>query len=461
MSLSFRAPAKHKEVATEERIRLALRGIASHHAGMVPLWKSLVEELYQQGLIKVVFATETLAAGINMPARTTVITSMSKRSSDGVGPLTSNELRQMCGRAGRRGKDTVGHSIMMRSRWEGAPEAFTLVMQQPDPLTSKFAPNYAMVLNLLMDRPLDECRQIVERSFGSFLAAKNKHKLQVAADANSDLRQQVQEAQDIVERVDPEDLRVFQKLTERLKTEQRVARILSHQAQDNRKSMFEDMILYCQAGTPVLIRYTSVDPYSEDDQSGVDIRKGPPDSGIILGAYDASQVLDVTTPDYVVCLTKSNRIRIITAADVVDVDTESETVSLGPDVTAESLIESLPPKRKWLRAGVDSFVLAGNPLTGEIVDRIPVLEKPGTPPEVLAQEDRVRHVEALLVAHPIFAVYTAQHLPFPICTLVQRDFCALNSFLFVFARTSAMTGRTCFVLRGIWLIRPPPVSCGR
>ena len=114
---------KHKEVASEDKMRLALRGIASHHAGQMPIWKALVEELFQQGLIKVVFATETLAAGINMPARTTVITSMSKRTGDGVVSLTANELRQMCGRAGRRGKDTVGHSVMMRSRWEAAPEA--------------------------------------------------------------------------------------------------------------------------------------------------------------------------------------------------------------------------------------------------------------------------------------------------------------------------------------------------
>jgi len=176
--------SKHKEVASEDRVRLALRGIASHHAGMVPLWKSLIEELYQEGLIKVVFATETLAAGINMPARTTVITALSKRSSDGVGSLTSNELRQMCGRAGRRGKDTIGHSVMMRSRWEGAPEAFTLVRQDPDILVSKFAPNYAMVLNLLIDRPVEECRDIVLRSFGSFLASRQKNRLQVVSKAH-------------------------------------------------------------------------------------------------------------------------------------------------------------------------------------------------------------------------------------------------------------------------------------
>ena len=396
--------AKHKEVATEDRFRLALRGIASHHAGMIPLWKSLIEELYQEGLIKVVFATETLAAGINMPARTTVITAMSKRSSDGVGPLTSNELRQMCGRAGRRGKDVVGHSVMMRSRWEGAPEAFTLVMQQPDPLTSKFAPNYAMVLNLLMDRPVEECRSIVERSFGSFLAAKNKQKMEVSADANSELREEVEDAQAVVERVDEEELRVFQKLTERLKTEQRVARILTHQAEDNRKSMFADMLPYCQAGTPVLLKYSSADPYAaQEDLKSMETFKGDPEAAILLGPYDASQILDSTTPDLFVCLSKGNRVRMVTASDVIDVDTESNVVVLGDDVTGESLIEALPSKRKWLRAGVDSFVTPGSARTGQITAGIPALQLPGIPPEVMAQEDRVRHVEALLVAHPIFA----------------------------------------------------------
>ena len=81
------------------------RGIASHHAGLLPAWKELVEELFQQGLIKVVFATETLAAGINMPARTTVISTLSKRTDEGHRLLLSSEFLQMSGRAGRRGKD--------------------------------------------------------------------------------------------------------------------------------------------------------------------------------------------------------------------------------------------------------------------------------------------------------------------------------------------------------------------
>lgn len=92
-------------------------GIASHHAGCLPGWKSLVEKLFQDGLIKIVFATETLAAGINMPARTTVIVSPSKGGrSTGRTPLTHNQLLQMAGRAGRRGYDTIGNCVICQSR---------------------------------------------------------------------------------------------------------------------------------------------------------------------------------------------------------------------------------------------------------------------------------------------------------------------------------------------------------
>ncbi|MEM7650165.1 MAG: DEAD/DEAH box helicase, partial [Cyanobacteria bacterium P01_A01_bin.70] len=87
------------------------RGIAAHHAGILPAWKGLVEELFQLGLIKVVFATETLAAGINMPARTTVISSLSKRTDSGHRLLMASEFLQMSGRAGRRGMDELGHVV--------------------------------------------------------------------------------------------------------------------------------------------------------------------------------------------------------------------------------------------------------------------------------------------------------------------------------------------------------------
>jgi superfamily II RNA helicase len=146
------------------------RGIAAHHAGILPLWKGLVEELFQAGLIKVVFATETLAAGINMPARTTVIASLSKRTDMGHRLLTSSEFLQMAGRAGRRGMDEQGHVVTVESPFEGSREAVHLATSGADPLVSQFTPGYGMVLNLLQTHTIDEAKDLIERSFGQYLA---------------------------------------------------------------------------------------------------------------------------------------------------------------------------------------------------------------------------------------------------------------------------------------------------
>ncbi|MFO0212928.1 MAG: DEAD/DEAH box helicase, partial [Pseudanabaena sp.] len=149
------------------------RGIAAHHAGILPAWKGFVEELFQQGLIKVVFATETLAAGINMPARTTVISSISKRTDRGHRLLTASEFLQMAGRAGRRGMDEVGYVVTVQTPFEGAKEAAHLATSNADPLISQFAPSYGMVMNLLQTHSLDQARDLVERSFGQYLADLN------------------------------------------------------------------------------------------------------------------------------------------------------------------------------------------------------------------------------------------------------------------------------------------------
>ena len=148
-----------------------LRGIGAHHAGVLPAWKELIEELFQTGVIKVVFATETLAAGINMPARTTVISSLSKRTENGHRPLMASEFLQMAGRAGRRGKDTQGFVVTVQSRFEGVREAGQLAISPPDPLVSQFTPSYGMVLNLLQRYDLDKAKELVERSFGRYLAS--------------------------------------------------------------------------------------------------------------------------------------------------------------------------------------------------------------------------------------------------------------------------------------------------
>ncbi|MFL0791856.1 MAG: DEAD/DEAH box helicase, partial [Prochlorococcus sp.] len=148
-----------------------LRGIAAHHAGVLPAWKELIEELFQQGLVKVVFATETLAAGINMPARSTVIAALSKRTERGHRPLMASEFLQMAGRAGRRGLDSIGYVVAVQSRFEGVREAGQLATSPADPLVTQFTPSYGMVLNLLQRHDLNKARELVERSFGRYLAS--------------------------------------------------------------------------------------------------------------------------------------------------------------------------------------------------------------------------------------------------------------------------------------------------
>eukprot|EP00879_Flechtneria_rotunda_P015990 GHRR01016723.1.p1 GENE.GHRR01016723.1~~GHRR01016723.1.p1 ORF type:complete len:1310 (+),score=476.87 GHRR01016723.1:197-4126(+) len=166
------------------RIKLVpafLRGVASHHAGCLPAWKSLVERCFQKGLLKLVFATGTLAAGINMPARTTIISNLARRSDEGLQLLPHNELLQMAGRAGRRGYDTQGHCVLVQGRFEGADAAHTIITTGPEPLQSQFTTSYSLVLNLLSAYSLDEAREFLSKSFGTYLSQEvNNKRLQQA-----------------------------------------------------------------------------------------------------------------------------------------------------------------------------------------------------------------------------------------------------------------------------------------
>lgn len=159
----------YTSLKTHPHLQYLLEGMAVHHAGMLPSWKGIVEKLFQQGLLKAVFATETLAAGINMPARTTVISSMTKRSDEGHRTLTASEFLQMSGRAGRRGMDELGHVVALHNAFEPVDDAARLATSDPDPLASQFTPSYAMVLNLLERHSIEDAKDLIERSFGQFM----------------------------------------------------------------------------------------------------------------------------------------------------------------------------------------------------------------------------------------------------------------------------------------------------
>ena len=166
-----------------KHIEYLLCGVASHHAGLLPAWKNLVEKLFQKGLIKVVFATETLAAGINMPARSTVISSTSKRTDSGHRMLTASEFLQMSGRAGRRGMDEVGYVTVVGTQFQSPEEVAELVLSPANPLESRFSPSYSMVLNLLQRFSLDEAKELILKSFGYFSSGSRLQPLLKLEDA--------------------------------------------------------------------------------------------------------------------------------------------------------------------------------------------------------------------------------------------------------------------------------------
>ena len=148
------------------------RGVAAHHAGMLPAFKQCVEELFVRGLCKVVFATETLALGINMPARTVVIEKLTKWNGETHADITPGEYTQLTGRAGRRGLDTEGHGVVLWQPGTNPRELAGLASTRTYPLRSSFRPSYNMAVNLVHQFGRDRSRELLEQSFAQFQADK-------------------------------------------------------------------------------------------------------------------------------------------------------------------------------------------------------------------------------------------------------------------------------------------------
>ena len=144
------------------------RGIASHHAGMVPVFKEVVEKLFVQGLVKVCFATETLALGINMPARTVVLERLEKFDGTSHELLTPGQFTQLTGRAGRRGLDPVGHAVVVHQRDVEFTTVASLVGRRTESLRSSFAPSYNMAVNLLRRHDRAAAEALLAQSFAQY-----------------------------------------------------------------------------------------------------------------------------------------------------------------------------------------------------------------------------------------------------------------------------------------------------
>ena len=168
---------KHKSI-------LVNSGVASHHAGHIPAWKLVIEKMMSGGLLNAIFATSTVAAGVDFPARTVVVSNADTRGNDGWRPLRASELQQMTGRAGRRGKDNVGFIVLAPGQFQNPKKIAELLKAKPDPLRSQFRATYTSLLNLLdAFGEFEYVREIAEKSFAFSDTRKQIEKLKKERDA--------------------------------------------------------------------------------------------------------------------------------------------------------------------------------------------------------------------------------------------------------------------------------------
>jgi len=172
----------HPEIRNHRHWDTIIRGgVASHHAGHIPAWKLVIEKLMSAGLLDAIFATSTVAAGVDFPARTVVLTVADARTGSGWRQLSASELQQMTGRAGRRGRDNVGFVVVAPGLHQDPQRIAELLKAAPDPLVSQFRATYTTLLNLLdAYGNFAQIREIAERSFAHREAALQIAKLQTA-----------------------------------------------------------------------------------------------------------------------------------------------------------------------------------------------------------------------------------------------------------------------------------------
>ncbi|WP_036487630.1 RNA helicase [Myxosarcina sp. GI1] len=371
---------EQSQIARIDQIEPLMRGIASHHAGLLPAWKELVERLFESALVKIVFATATLAAGINMPARTTVMSALSKRTDGGHSMLTPSEFLQISGRAGRRGKDKVGNVVTLQTPYEGAKEAAFLATSEAEPLRSWFTPSYGMVLNLLQKYSLNEVKELLERSFAEYLAQK---KLAPEQQTIAEITTELAKLDVELAPLPIGQLNSYQKLRDRLKEERRLLGILQQQAEAERKNQIKPLISQIEPGRIVGLK-------------GRHLKVSSPIAAVLIDP----QVPSSGKAPNLLCLGADNYWYIAANADISEINEgflPGELVTEIPQQSFENI-----KLGKW-RKGDEYTAIIANQIADYLIPIPPA-------PEVNEQQQRLDVVQERLDAHPLQQVSNPNRL---------------------------------------------------
>lgn len=375
---AFRA-ANPGILVNEERLGHLSAGVAAHHAGMLPLEKRLVEGLFQDNLLKVVFATETLAAGINMPARSTVITDISKRGDQGIEALKSSAVLQMAGRAGRRGKDILGYVVFLRTRKADAAAVYQILLQPPEPIRSHFTLSYGTVLQMLESgRSVEECRAVVERSFGTFLASRKAARAEASV---VQLETKLREAEDLLAGISENDLTAFVKMQGRLRAEERAEAYLAEQDAHLVAENLEELLPFMPKGTAVRL---------QDGRSGQILEDAPEDldADVVVLVEDAT--LQAVAPEHLSAL-------------------DPGTAEPLPTEAVEALLQELQRRNAlrgspvWRRLPDGRFLARTVDVPPAMAKLVPKLPEPPPSGPLLKQRARVARCRDELARSPLHA----------------------------------------------------------
>jgi superfamily II RNA helicase len=354
--------AENSELVRNSQIEPLTRGIAAHHAGILPAWKELVERLFELGLVKIVFATATLSAGINMPARTTIISSLKKRDDDGLRYLTPSEFLQIAGRAGRRGMDKMGYVVTVQTPFEGALVASKLAQAPPEDLRSQFAPSYGMVLNLLQKHSIEEVKKLLELSFAEYLA---QLQLSPQEEAIAAYTTEITKLDISLAGFDSKEIAEYEKLKERRKQEKKILKLFQRNWLEQKQKAIQPYLDSLSLGAIVnLCRENKKHPYR------------------IEAVFVAH--LPSTNVNFLLCLGKDNNWYLAVPQDVID---------LNSGQIPRSIVEQLYiPEIEELKVGLlchgDEQTMALSMLISEYAQPYPTESE-----EIIIQRQRIEEVD--------------------------------------------------------------------